>query len=43
MWRDNLVFEDKVFNQSVAYVDPNFFDFFNIKLKSGSHVIIFHL
>lgn len=35
-WWDNVVYEDKVFNQSIAYVDPSFFDFFRIGLKSGS-------
>jgi putative ABC transport system permease protein len=36
LWGDNLSYEDKVFTQPVGYVDDNFFDFFKIKLKSGS-------
>jgi ABC-type antimicrobial peptide transport system permease subunit len=36
-WWDNVVYEDKVFNQSVGYVDTNFFDFFKIGLRSGSY------
>ncbi|MBR9999675.1 MAG: ABC transporter permease, partial [Cyclobacteriaceae bacterium] len=34
---ENVVYEDLVFNQNVAYVDPNFFDLFKIRLISGTH------
>ena len=36
-WGENLSYEDEIFRQSVAYVDANFLDFFNIKLKAGSY------
>jgi ABC-type antimicrobial peptide transport system permease subunit len=35
VWGDNLKHEDQVFNTTIGYVDPNFFEFFPIKLKSG--------
>jgi len=35
-WGANLKYEDVLFRESVAYVDPNFFNLFNIKLKHGS-------
>ena len=35
-WGGNLKYEEEFFNESVAYVDSNFFDFFPIKLASGS-------
>ena len=35
-WGANLKFKDQLFRESLAYVDPNFFDFFKIKLKEGS-------
>jgi len=35
-WGANLKYEDQLFRESLAYVDPNFFDFFKIKLKEGA-------
>ena len=35
-WGANLKYEDILFRESVAYVDSNFFDFFDIKLAAGS-------
>jgi len=35
-WGGNLKHEDILFRESIAYVDSNFFDFFKIKLKTGS-------
>lgn len=35
-WGGNLKHEDMLFRESIGYVDSNFFDFFNIKLKTGS-------
>ena len=39
-WWENVVYEDKVFNHSIAYVDPSFFDLFRIQLKSGSYPLL---
>jgi putative ABC transport system permease protein len=36
-WGENVVYEDLVFNQNIAYVDPTFFDLFKIGLTSGTH------
>ena len=36
VWGDNLKYGDQIQNQSIAYVDPNFFEFFPIQLNSGS-------
>lgn len=35
-WGGNLKYEDVLFRESIAYVDSNFFEFFKIKLKTGS-------
>ena len=35
-WGDNLKYKDQIFNQNIGYVDPNFFEFFPMELKSGS-------
>ena len=35
-WGGNLKHEDILFRESIAYVDSNFFEFFKIKLKTGS-------
>ncbi len=35
VWSDNIKHEDQIFNQRIAYVDPDFFSFFDLKLKSG--------
>ncbi len=35
-WGGNLKYEDILFRESIAYVDSNFFEFFKIKLKTGS-------
>jgi len=39
-WGGNLKYKDILFRESVAYVDTNFFDFFPIKLASGSLSLI---
>jgi ABC-type antimicrobial peptide transport system permease subunit len=35
-WGGNLKHEDLLFRESIGYVDPNFFDFFEIGLKTGT-------
>jgi len=35
-WGGNLKYEDLLFRQSIAYVDSNYFEFFDIKLTTGS-------
>ena len=35
-WGGNLKYDDILFRESIGYVDSNFFEFFKIKLKTGS-------
>lgn len=37
---DNLKYKEQIFSQQIAYADPNFFDFFKVKLKTGSHAAL---
>jgi len=39
-WGGNLKYKDILFRESIGYVDPNFFELFDIKLKTGSQSYI---